>query len=102
MVGTGIDGWSIEQDWADTESFNQDLFIRAVPDFANSVWFDPNSLERDRSTANWAVRLVTMTKEAYDEKYPKGSGLSISEDKSIEYYYEKPDQVVIANFLLDR
>jgi hypothetical protein len=98
MIGTGVDGWMICQDWADTESFDQDLFIKTVPSFVDSVWFDPNSQEQDRSDAKWAVKMTAMSKAAYEYKYPKGSGKSLTQDKRHEAYTYKPDQVIVGEF----
>jgi len=98
MVATGIDGWMITQDWAEGAAFHQDLFIKPVYSFVDSVWFDPNSQRRDRSDAKWAVKLTAMSKQAYDAKFPEGSGQSINQDRSSNSYANKPDQVVVGEF----
>lgn len=98
MVSTGIDGWMITQDWSDTESFNQDLFLRYIPSFVDSVWLDPNSMRQDRSDAMWGVKLTAMTKAAYEKKFPKGSGKSIDQDRSSNAYSDKPEQIIVGDF----
>jgi len=98
MVGTGIDGWMVKQDWADDESFDQDLFIKPIYDFVNSVWFDPDAKERDRSDAKWAVRLVPIDRKKYEKKWPEGSGLSIAVDRTANVYTNKADTVTVAEF----
>lgn len=36
---SGFDAGMIEQDWLDNDSFDQELFIRQIPDSINRVWF---------------------------------------------------------------
>jgi len=98
MVGTGIDGWMVKQDWADDESFDQDLFIKPIYDFVNSVWFDPDAKERDRSDAKWAVRLVPIDRKKYEKKWPDASGTSIAVDRTANVYTNKPDTITVAEF----
>ena len=79
VVG-GFDAWEIVQDWVDGDSFDQDLFIRRIPNAVSSVWFDLASVMQDRSDANWAVKLVSIPIDEYNERWPEGSGMSISDD----------------------
>lgn len=100
MVGTGADGWRIVQAYRDDDSFQQDLLIRKVPDWQNSVWFDPNAVEPTMEDANHAWVLTSMTKKAYDELYPKGSGMSVSNSYMYPtYYYKKPDEIIVGEYL---
>ena len=39
-----------------------------------------------------------MSKQAYDAKFPEGSGQSINQDRSSNSYANKPDQVVVGEF----
>ena len=55
-------------------------------------------MERDRSDAMWAVKLTALSKEVYEEKWPDGSGKSLSENRSAEAYWDKPDQVIVGEF----
>ena len=48
----GFDAWEVTQDWIDGDSFDQDLFIKRIPNAVDSVWFDLGSVEQDRSDAN--------------------------------------------------
>lgn len=98
MVGSGIDGWMVVQAYAETEAFDQDLFIKPIPNFVDSVWFDTNSQKQDRSDAKWAFKLSSMSKKAYDEKWPDGSGMSVSQDRDHESYTNKPDNVIVGEF----
>jgi hypothetical protein len=80
----GFDCWELVQDWVDGDSFDQDLFIRKVPDAVNSVWFDLGSVMQDRSDAQWGVKLKAIPSATYREKWPEGSGLSVGQGKRAE------------------
>ncbi len=99
FIGSGVDGWMVTQEWAEEGAFDQDLFIRPVPNFIDSVVFDPDSQEQDRSDSKWALKKTAMSKEAFKEKYPKRTGKSLPEDReNSSYYFHKPEQVVIGDF----
>ena len=55
LVGSGLGGFEIVQDYIDADTFDQDLFIKPLEDFQNRVWFDDNSKMPDRSDANWCI-----------------------------------------------
>ena len=100
MVGTGADGWRVVQAYRDDDSFQQDLLIQSVPDWQNSVWFDPNAADQTMKDAQFAWVLTSMTKAAYDKLYPEGSGLSVSNDYTYPtYYFKKPDEVIVGEYL---
>ena len=98
MVGSGMDGWMLTQEYSDDDSFDQDLFVRPVPSFADSVWFDTNSQNQDRSDSKWAFKLTALSTHDYEARYPEGSGKSVSTDRTTSAYWNKPDQVVVGEF----
>jgi len=81
-VTGGFDAWEVVQDWVDGDTFDQDLFIRRVPNAVDSVWFDLSSVLQDRSDANWGVKLVALPVSEYESRWPEGAGASVG-DKSI-------------------
>jgi len=89
----GYDCWEVVSDWIDGDSFDQDLFIRRVPNALDSVWFDPASTNQDRSDANWAVKMTAMPVADYKKKWPKGKGQSVGDDKRNEAFFNKIDLV---------
>jgi len=89
----GFDCWEVVQDWVDGNSFDQDLFIRRVPNALDSVWFDPASVKQDRSDSNWAVKMTAMPVDDYRKKWPKGKGQSVGDDKRNEAFFNKIDLV---------
>ena len=79
-VTGGFDAWEVVQDWVDGDSFDQDLFIRRVPNAVDSVWFDMSSVLQDRSDANWAVKLAALPVDEYNARWPEGSGMSVGDN----------------------
>lgn len=99
MVTAGFDAWRVTQDWADTDSFEQDLFIRKIANAVDRVWFDPGAEMQDMSDAKYCFVLQALTKEEYKEKFPGGSGCSVSDQKTQQVYSYKPDFIVVGEFL---
>lgn len=95
MVTGGVDGWRIVHDYVDADSFDQDLMIKPIANFLDSVWFDPGAKEQSASDAQWCVVLESIQKRKYDAKYPDGSGKSVSADRRANAYYYKSDQIII-------
>lgn len=99
MVATGFDAWRVTHDWADTESFEQDLFIKKIANAVDRVWFDTGAEMQDMSDANWCFVLQAITKAEYKERFPDGSMESISDSRTYDVYTYKPDFIVVGEFL---
>jgi hypothetical protein len=69
VVG-GIGYWRVLTDYVDEESFDQDIFIRRIPD-PTKVYLDPDIQQYDGSDAAWGVIVSEMERNAYKEKYPR-------------------------------
>lgn len=104
----GFDAWEIVQEFIDGDSFDQDLFIRRVPNASTSVWFDPSSVLQDRSDAKWAVKLNNIPAAEYMDRWPDGKKVSVSDNavnrrdetkiNSVtvgQLYYRKPRKIEI-------
>ncbi|MES0328055.1 MAG: portal protein, partial [Gammaproteobacteria bacterium] len=76
----GFDALEVVQDWVDGDSFDQDLFIRHIPNAVDSVWFDLSSTMQDRSDANWGVKLVALPVDEYNSRWPDGSNMSVGDN----------------------
>lgn len=96
MVIAGLDGWMIKQEYVDDDSFDQDLVIKRIANFIDSVWFGPHS-EPDASDARYGFVLEGIDIDIYNERYPEGSGQSVGEGRSAQAYHDKREQVVIGN-----
>ncbi len=95
MVTAGIGGWRVAQKFVDDDSFDQDLVIEPIHNFNDRVWFDPNSKLQTREDANYAFVLTPLTPQDYKERFPKGSGTGISQDRISNVYWHKTDLIVI-------
>lgn len=94
-VTSGIGGWMVVQDWADSDAFDQDLLIRPLNNFEDRVFFDENAEMQDQSDANHVFVLTPLSKREYDRRWPKGSGVSVSKGNMDEVYYFKKESVVV-------
>lgn len=99
MVIGGIDGWRVVQRFVDDDSFDQDLIIEKISNFVDRVWFDPASEMQDRRDARWCVVLQGLLKDDYEERWPDGSGMSVSEDRQGNAYYDRPDLIMVGEIL---
>jgi len=100
MVTTGLHGWRVVADYPDSDSFQQELMIERIPNYTDSVWFDENSTEPDHSDAGYCWVLSSMTRSAYEEDFPKGSGISVGSDiRQQAYSYKKTDEVKVGEYL---
>jgi hypothetical protein len=99
LVGSGLGGFEIVQDYIDSDTFDQDLFIKPLEDFQNRVWFDENSILQDRSDAKWCIVIDEITRTEYEDQFPDGGMVSIGQDRESEVYIEKPDTISVGRFL---
>lgn len=70
MVFGGIGYWRIVTDYIDADSFDQEIYIRRIPD-ALSVFLDPNITEYDGSDARFGIIYTEMDKEQFKKDYPR-------------------------------
>lgn len=99
MVAAGYDAWRVVQDWADTDSFEQDLFIRKIANAVDRVWFDPGAEMQDMSDANYCFVLLSFTKDQYERKFPEGSMQSVGSNKVSDVYSHKPNLIMVGEFI---
>ena len=83
MVEGGLGGWLVVQDWADDDSFEQDLIIRPVNNFEDRAFFDENAELQDMSDSSHCFLITELGQGEYEERWPKGSGLPIVTGKQI-------------------
>lgn len=114
QVYGGIGYWRIVTDYADSESFDQEIFIRPIND-PLTVYLDPDAKERDGSDAKFGFIFDTMQKEEFREAYPKWAylasmepmGASAADDdwmgkdhvRVCEYFRKVPKEDKVLNFV---
>lgn len=77
-VTTGTGYFRIVNDYTREDSFDQDLYIRAIYN-PFSVYFDPNSMAPDGSDASQALITDLMSKGAFQKQYPGAAMASITQ-----------------------
>jgi len=68
-VGGGIGYWRIVTDYTDEDSFDQEIFIRQVPD-PLSVYMDPHIKQQDGSDAKYAFVFDEVPREEAEKRWP--------------------------------
>jgi hypothetical protein len=74
-IGAGIGWMRVRTDYADADSFDQEIFIDRVLDFT-SVYLDPQSQELDGSDAEYGFIRVDYSKEQFEILYPDADPVS--------------------------
>jgi hypothetical protein len=66
----GIGYWRVLTDYADPTSFDQEIFIRRVPD-PRSVYLDPDIQQFDGSDARFGFIFRDVPRDEFDNEYPE-------------------------------
>lgn len=94
FTASGFDAWLVKHDYRDADDFDQELQISAIANAIDSVWFGPHK-KPDASDAPWAVVLEAIPIEEYEERWPNGSGMSVSEGLKLATYSEQDEVVIV-------
>lgn len=70
QVDGGIGWWRITTEYAEPDTFDQEIRIAPVPD-PLCIYTDPDAKERNGSDANWAFFFDLVPKAEFDEAYPE-------------------------------
>jgi hypothetical protein len=94
----GVDGWEIATEYVDGDSFDQDLIIKAIPDYLDSTWLGMHK-KRDGSDAQYGFVLRGLAEQVFKDKYPnRGDGGNLGSDRTSNTYYHRADVVMIGEF----
>lgn len=86
----GFDAVMIEQDWADNDSFAQELFIRSIPNAVDRVWFFGNWTMPTAEDADAVTVDYMMDKDEFYEMFGRDKEcVSLDTDSTNNYYYYK-------------
>lgn len=99
VVTGGLGGWEITQDWADVDSFDQDLFIKPISDFCNRVWFDSSAELPDMSDAGRVTVYTDMSPDDYKQEFPEGKAESLTVKGKNEVYHSSKEVVTVGRIL---
>lgn len=84
-VGAGIGWLRVSVDYADEDSFDQEIFIERVLDFT-SVYIDPSSKALDGRDAEFGFIRMDYRKERFEELYPDAEPISFDDATTNEDY----------------
>ena len=109
-VDCGLGYIRVRNDWADSESWDQEIYIDRIPD-PLKVYYDPCSKSVDGSDAEWCVIAEEISKDDFKRLYPdvdmtnfdsSGNGdaqgwYTENTVRIAEYYYIEHEDVEIAD-----
>lgn len=70
QVEGGIGYWRVVADYEDSDSFNQDLYVRTINN-ALSVFIDPDIIEKDGSDARFAFIFDDIPRDLIEKEFPE-------------------------------
>jgi len=98
----GFDAVRIDQDYADPDSFDQDLFIRHIPDSLNRVWFLGNYQERTCEDADAVLIEHLISTEEFEERFgetAEDQAQSLGDAICRNTYYYKRDGIRVGELI---
>lgn len=98
VVTGGLDGWRVTTDYAEGDSFDQDLKIKKIANYLDRVWHGPHE-EPDASDADYCWVLTGMAPEVFKAKYPDKAESSVSSDRDHNTYYHRDDMIMVGEFI---
>lgn len=101
-VTAGIGGgWRITTEYTNDDSFEQDIRIKRITNpFA--IWWDPAAKEFDKSDAKWCFVSEWVTKEVFEQRYPKETPTDWEHEyrgmQNLTRYWVNDDRVRLAEY----
>jgi hypothetical protein len=97
QVRGGIGWWRIVTDYSGDDSFDQEIFIRRVKD-PLTIYMDPDIREVDGSDAKFAFVFDDMTREDFNQAYPKYKDKATKSPLGVTDDWVGNDKVRIAEY----
>lgn len=94
MMRRGFDAWIVKAGVRDEHEFDQDLFVKTIPNAINRVWMSNTSTEPDSSDSDVGYVLTSMSPSAYEEQFPEGKGISIGDADLGEHWDQYRPEVI--------
>lgn len=99
MIGVGLSGFRIVQDWANSDAFDQDLLFKPLSNFDERVWFEPSSELQTRADADYVFVLQALSDPKYEKEFPDGSKVSVDQNIEQRVYTRNSDPIVVGEVL---
>jgi hypothetical protein len=97
QVDGGIGWWRVVTDYSGDDTFDQEIFIRRVKD-PLTIYMDPDIREMDGSDAKFAFVFDDMTREEFNEAYPKYKDKATQSPLGVTGDWVGTDKVRIAEY----
>lgn len=95
VIRRGFDAWEVKAKYLDPWSFEQDIVIEPIANAINRVWFDNTSTKQDGSDIESAYVLTSMSPDDYENTWPRGAKVSVSDSETHQQYEENYQPEVI-------
>jgi hypothetical protein len=89
---------AVYEDESDEENEQQRIRIERIDEADQSVFFDPDAKAQDKSDATHAFVLFDLTREAFEERYPKASESTFGGKLDWTYDWTRPDSITLAEY----
>lgn len=81
VVTCGYGGWRVLTQYADDDSFDQDIVIAPIKSAASSLYLDPSAQKHDKRDAMWGFYISDMHESRFKHMYPDASVTDFSDSK---------------------
>jgi hypothetical protein len=76
-TGGNFGCWEVGLDYENERSFERKVTVEAIPNPNETVFFDPTAIKKDRSDAEWALRLYSYSLEKYKAQFGSNTKIPI-------------------------
>lgn len=97
IVDHGYDAVMLITDWADVDSFDQDILIEKIPNAIDRVWLDGVASATKPSDIKNGFVDTLLSIEDYEEQFPKGAKASLSEVREHHHYDQNKKAGIIVS-----
>ena len=96
----GFGAWCLSVDYADDDSFDQEIKIKTIRSAASSVFYDPSAVEELKQDAKWIMVTEDMDRSSFMKKYPDSAVGSLSAPTNAGFLseWQTRDTVRIADY----
>ena len=98
-IVTGFSAFRIEQDWCDSDSFDQDLFFRVIHDAIDRVWFLGNFQSRTGEDADAVTVDHLVSTDEYEERFGGQPAQSLDDNQCRDIYHYKRQGIRISELI---
>jgi hypothetical protein len=108
QVSAGMGAWRVVTDYESEQSFDQDIYVEAIPNPLGCLYWDPAAKDGLKRDAEDWILTERISKKAYEAKYPNKEMVDFDSDaedddewtdeetvRIAEYWYKEPVTVTV-------